>query len=377
MNKNLFTSESVLEGHPDKVCDQISDAVLDAVLSKDINGRVACETMVTRGTVIVAGEITTNAYVDIPDIARDVIRHVGYTSDDGFNYNSVGVLAAIQKQSPDISMGVDKGGAGDQGIMFGYATNETPELMPFPIDAAHTLAKYITSLRKDNIILGLKPDGKVQVTVNNKYGKYIITDIVVSVQHIDSFGVCETLRNNIIWHIKPYLENYYKLDLSKTNFYINPTGSFVVGGPEGDTGLTGRKIIDDTYGGTALHGGGAFSGKDPTKVDRSASYMARYLAKNIVASGICTSCQIQLAYIIGKQQPVSLMVTMNDAKTSLDNVLDAIKKEFDLSPQGIIKHLKLLRPIYRKTACYGHFGREDKDFTWEKLDAVSIFKDLC
>ncbi|MBI4550366.1 MAG: methionine adenosyltransferase [Candidatus Omnitrophica bacterium] len=375
IDKHLFTSESVTEGHPDKLCDQISDAVLDAILAQDPYGRVACEALVTTGTVMVAGEITTKCYVDIPDLIRSVVRDVGYTDANfGFDYKTCGVLTQIQKQSPDIAMGVDKGGAGDQGMMFGYASDETPEYMPLPITMAHKLTRGLARLRKTGALPYLRPDGKSQVTVAYDGGMpREITAVVVSTQHdgkVKMSAITRDVTKQLIEKIIPA-----KYLTSRTKIYVNPTGRFEVGGPQGDTGLTGRKIIVDTYGGVGAHGGGAFSGKDPTKVDRSASYFARYVAKNIVAAGFAKRCEIQVAYAIGVREPVSVMVNTFSTGRVADEVLEkAIRKVFDFTPAGIIQTLDLRRPIYRQTAAYGHFGREEKDFTWERLDAVKALQ---
>ncbi len=372
----LFTSESVTEGHPDKICDQISDSILDEVLKQDKMGRVACETLTTRGLIFVAGEITTNGYVEIPSLVRNLVKEVGYTDPSfGFHYESVGVITSIQEQSPDIAVGVDKGGAGDQGMMFGYATDETDELMPLPITLAHKLTMKLAEVRKKRILDYLRPDGKSQVTVLYENGTpKTVESIVLSAQHnpgISNKKIKEDLIETVIDEVIPF-----EIRSKKMKIYVNPTGVFVIGGPVADTGVTGRKIIVDTYGGVGSHGGGCFSGKDPTKVDRSASYFARYLAKNIVASGIAKKCEIQLAYVIGQKQPVSIMVnTYNTGIIPEEKIVKIIRNNFDLSPAGIIKKLDLLRPIYRKTACYGHFGRNDSDFKWEKTDSVKIFKE--
>jgi S-adenosylmethionine synthetase len=371
----LFTSESVTEGHPDKVADQISDGILDAILAKDPKGRVACETLVTTGMAFVAGEITTNCYVDIPKIVRNTIREIGYDNPAfGFDYNTCAVMTSIQEQSPDIAMGVDTGGAGDQGMMFGYASNETPELMPLPITLAHRLTRRVAELRKKNILKYLRPDGKSQVTVEYENGKPKRVDtVVLSVHHLPQAKqsqIAKDMRRLVIDRVIPkkYLDK-------KTKFYINPTGRFEVGGPQADTGVTGRKIIADTYGGVGLHGGGAFSGKDPTKVDRSASYMARYIAKNIVAAKLADRCEVQIAYAIGVAEPVSLMVnTFDTGKISNSALIALVKKTFDMRPYSIIRELDLRRPIYRKTAAYGHFGRNEEGFSWEKTDRVSKLK---
>ncbi len=381
--KKFITSESVTEGHPDKVCDQISDAVLDEIMKKDPKGRVACETFITRGLVIVGGEITTNTYVDIDTLTRKVIKEIGYTDNKyGFNYNTCAVLNIIGKQSPDIAQGVDTGGAGDQGLMVGYACRETPEYMPLSLMLAHKLAMNLARIRKAGILKYLGPDGKSQVTIeydaNDKPKR--IDAIVLSTQHtediLDKTGkhITEKSKKEIKDKvILPVVDK--KLIDKKTKFLINPTGKFVVGGPQSDTGVTGRKIIVDTYGGVAPHGGGAFSGKDSTKVDRSAAYMARYAAKNIVAAGIADKCTIQIAYAIGVAKPVGLFVNTHGTGKICDlEIADIIVKNFDLTPAGIIKNLKLKRPIFRKTSAYGHFGRTDRDFEWEKLTAVPMLK---
>jgi len=373
-NSYLFTSESVCEGHPDKICDQISDAILDEVLKQDKNGRVACETLTTRGLIFVAGEITTTGYVDIPEVARNLLKEVGYTDPSyGFQYESVGIITSIQEQAPEIKAGVDKGGAGDQGMMFGYATDETPELMPLPIILAHKLVMRLAEIRKKNIVNYLRPDGKSQVTVLYENGRPVkVESVVVSCQHnpgVPQKKIREDIMELVINQVIPE-----ELRSKNMKIFVNPTGSFIIGGPMADTGVTGRKIIVDTYGGVGSHGGGCFSGKDPTKVDRSGSYIARYLAKNIVASGIAKKCEIQIAYVIGQKEPVSLMVNTNGTGIIPDSeIVKIIKENFDLSPRSIIEKLDLLRPIYRKTACYGHFGRNDEDFTWEKTDAKEIF----
>ncbi len=371
----LFTSESVTEGHPDKVADQISDAVLDAILDKDPNGRVACETLVTTGLVFVAGEITTSCYADIPKIARSTVKRIGY--DDpiyGFDSDSCSVVTSIQGQSPDIAMGVNVGGAGDQGMMFGYATNETPEYMPLAISLAHKLTRRVSELRKSKTLPYLRPDGKSQVTIEYKNERPARVDtVVISVHHSPKAKLKEIASDMKKLVIEKVIPSGY-LD-KKTKFYINPTGRFEVGGPQADTGLTGRKIIADTYGGYGAHGGGAFSGKDPTKVDRSASYMARYIAKNIVAAKLADKCEIQIAYAIGIAEPVSVMVnTYNTGKIPNEEISKLISKHFDLTPAGIIRDLKLRRPIYSATAAYGHFGRNDEGFSWEELDKVSALR---
>lgn len=380
-NNFFFTSESVTEGHPDKVCDQISDAVLDEVLKADKRGRVACETFITVGLVIVGGEITTKTYVDIPGLVRNLIREIGYTDPKyGFNYSTCAILNAIGTQSPDIAQGVDTGGAGDQGLMMGYAVNHTEELMPLPIMLAHKLTRRLAEVRKKGILPYLGPDGKSQVTVEfeNNRPKRVDT-VVISCQHteeiLDRTGkkITNKARDEIIENVA-YKAIPARYRDSKTRYLVNPTGKFVIGGPQSDTGMTGRKIIVDTYGGSAAHGGGAFSGKDPTKVDRSASYMARHIAKNIVASGLSEVCHVQLAYAIGVKQPVSVLVsTRNTGKIPDSRLTELVKKHFDLTPRGIIEYLDLLRPIYLKTAAYGHFGRTEKEFAWERTDRV---KDL-
>lgn len=372
----FFTSESVTEGHPDKIADQISDAILDAIIAKDPVARVACETLVTTGLAFVAGEITTNCYVDIPSIVRDTIRDIGYTrAKYGFDYETCAVITSIHEQSSDIAMGVDIGGAGDQGLMFGYACNETPELMPMPIMLAHKLAMRLTEVRKKDILGYLRPDGKTQVTIEYRDGMpHRVDTIVVSTQHSPDITMKE-LREDIIEKvIKPVVPPEI-LDEEHVTYHINPTGRFVVGGPMGDTGLTGRKIIVDSYGGVGSHGGGCFSGKDPTKVDRSGAYMARYIAKNIVASGIADKIEVQIAYAIGVPEPVSFLVdTFGTGKIPNEQIISIIKKVFPLSPKGIIEHLNLRRPIFKKTAAYGHFGRNDEDFTWEKTDLAETIK---
>jgi len=380
----LFTSESVTEGHPDKVADQISDGVLDEILRQDKNGRVACETFVTVGLVVIGGEITTTAYADMNGLVREIIKDIGYTKREyGFTWDTCSILNAIGSQSPDIAQGVDTGGAGDQGLMTGYACRETKELMPLPIMLAHKLTRQLAKVRKKNVLPYLGPDGKSQVTVQYLDGKPARVDaVVISSQHnediLDRTGkkITKKARQEIIDKVVVPIIPRKMLD-NKTKIYVNPTGKFVVGGPISDAGLTGRKIIVDTYGGMASHGGGAFSGKDPTKVDRSASYMARYIAKNIVASGLAEKCTLQIAYAIGVAKPVSLMVfTDRTHNVSEARIVQLIKKHFDLTPKGIIKTLGLRRPIYRKTAAYGHFGRTEKEFSWEKTDmAKTLAKD--
>ena len=389
MEKLLFTSESVTEGHPDKICDQISDAVLDAMLAHDPMSRVACETAITTGLVLVMGEITTQGHVDIQKIVRDTITEIGYDhSSYGFDANTCGVIVALDEQSADIAMGVDKAleaklsdsqidevGAGDQGMMFGYATNETDEYMPYPIYLAHKLTRQLTKVRKDGTLAYLRPDGKSQVTVEyDENGKPIhINAVVISSQHDEEISweqIQKDIRNYVIDPILPT-----ELVDENTKYYINPTGRFVIGGPNGDSGLTGRKIIVDTYGGWARHGGGAFSGKDPTKVDRSAAYAARYVAKNLVAAGLCDKAEIQLSYAIGVASPTSVMIdTFGTGKLSDEKLIEIIRENFDLRPAGIIQMLDLRRPIYKQTAAYGHFGRNDLDLPWEKLDKVDTLK---
>ncbi|HKS41786.1 MAG TPA: methionine adenosyltransferase [Blastocatellia bacterium] len=374
-NKRLFTSESVTEGHPDKIADQISDGVLDAIISKDPYSRVACETLLTTGLVVVAGEITTEAWVDIPKIVRETIRDIGYTrAKYGFDCDTCGVITAIDTQSPDIAMGVDTGGAGDQGMMFGYACNETPELMPMPIMLAHKLTRRLSDVRKEGLMDYLRPDGKSQVTIEYEKHKPVrVNTVVVSSQHSDSVSN-EQLHDDVIQHVIKAVVPDEMLD-ANTDFFINPTGRFVVGGPQGDTGLTGRKIIVDTYGGAGAHGGGAFSGKDPTKVDRSASYMARYVAKNIVAAGLADRCEVQLAYAIGVAEPVSVLVdTKGTSKIDEDKISDLVRAHFKLTPGGIIESLDLRRPIFKMTAAYGHFGRSEPEFTWERTDKAEALR---
>lgn len=373
--RHFFTSESVTEGHPDKLADQISDAILDSIYAQDTNGRVACETLITRGLCVVAGEITTRCYVDIPDIIRNTIKEAGYTDPlYGFDYMSCGVASSIQEQSPDIALGVDKGGAGDQGMMFGYATNETKELMPLPIMLAHKLVRRLAEVRKKELLKYLRPDGKSQVTIEYENDIPIRADAVVLSAHHDKnikIGkIREDLENLVIDKIIPkeFLDK-------KTKIFINPTGRFEVGGPVADTGVTGRKIIVDTYGGLVGHGGGCFSGKDPSKVDRSGAYYARYAAKNIVAADLAEKCLIQVAYAIGVAQPVSITIkTFGTNKVPKTEIIKAVLKVFDFTPHGMIKGLNLKRPIYKKTASYGHFGRTEKEFTWELLDKVEALK---
>lgn len=375
VEKHLFTSESVTEGHPDKMADQISDAVLDAILSKDPLGRVACETLVTTGMAIVAGEITTNCYVDIPKLVRSTIKDIGYTrAKFGFDCDNCAVITSIDEQSPDIAMGVDSLGAGDQGMMFGYACNETPELMPMPIMLAHKLAMRLAEVRKNKTLDYLRPDGKTQVTIQYEGEKPVRVDtIIVSCQHSEKIEQSQ-IRQDVMEHvIQPVIPEGF-LD-KNTKVLVNPTGRFVLGGPHADTGLTGRKIIVDTYGGMGRHGGGAFSGKDPTKVDRSACYMARYIAKNVVAAGLATRCEVQLAYAIGVAEPVSIMLdTYRTNTVSHQKIVQLIRDNFQMTPSGIIKSLDLRRPIYRQTAAYGHFGRNNKEFTWERTDKAETMR---
>src|SRR5438132_4741990 len=373
--RHYFTSESVTEGHPDKIADQISDAILDAVMRDDPMGRVACETLLTTGLVIVAGEITTSVWVDIPKIVRETIREIGYTrAKYGFDCDTCGVITAIDTQSQDIAMGVDTGGAGDQGMMFGYACNETAELMPLPIMLAHKLTRRLSDVRKEGLMDYLRPDGKSQVTVEYENHKPVrVNTVVVSSQHSESVSN-EQLHDEVIQHVIKSVVPEEMLD-AHTNFYINPTGRFVVGGPQGDTGLTGRKIIVDTYGGAGAHGGGAFSGKDPTKVDRSASYMARYVAKNLVAAGLADRCEVQLAYAIGVAEPVSVLVdTRGTGRIDEEKISQIVRDHFKLTPAGIIETLNLRRPIFKMTAAYGHFGRPEPEFTWERTDKADALR---
>ncbi|WP_456324166.1 methionine adenosyltransferase [Desulfonauticus submarinus] len=380
----FFASESVTEGHPDKVADQISDAILDAIIAEDPNARVACETLVTTGLAFIAGEISTNAYADFPEIVRNTVKEIGYTDANmGFDYATCSVISSIDKQSPDIAIGVNRKnpeeqGAGDQGMMFGFAVNETPTLMPAPIYFAHKLSRRLAYVRKNGILDFLRPDGKTEVTVEYIGGKPArIDNVVVAAQHNENItydDLAEAIKEEVIFKTLPE----EMVDKDKIKIFINTTGRFVIGGPQGDCGLTGRKIIQDTYGGMGNHGGGAFSGKDPSKVDRSAAYMARYIAKNIVAAGLAPKCEVQIAYAIGVAEPVSVFVTSWGTGEVPDDVLQkAVLEVFDLRPYSIIKRLNLLRPIYKKTACYGHFGREDVDFTWEKTDAVDDLKTAC
>jgi S-adenosylmethionine synthetase len=373
--RHLFTSESVTEGHPDKIADQISDAVLDALLAQDPYSRVACETLVTTGLAFVAGEITTQAYAEIPDIVRQTIKDVGYTrAKYGFDYETCAVISSIHGQSPDIAQGVDPGGAGDQGLMFGYACSETEELMPLPIMLAHKLVRRLTQVRKEEILDYLRPDGKSQVTVEYDGDKPTrVEAVIISAQH-SSLVKIETIREDVLEKVIHAVIPSNLLD-SRTKYFINPTGRFVVGGPQGDCGLTGRKIIVDTYGGVGSHGGGAFSGKDPTKVDRSASYMARHIAKNVVAAGLADHIELQIAYAIGVADPVSVMAdTMGTGKIEEGKIVEAVREIFPLTPKGIIEYLNLRRPIFKKTAAYGHFGRNEPEFTWERTDKAETLR---
>jgi S-adenosylmethionine synthetase len=374
--RHIFTSESVTEGHPDKVADQISDSVLDAVLKDDPTGRVACEVLVTTGICVVSGEITTNTYVDVPRLVRSVIHDIGYTDAAfGFDSKTCGILNSIQSQSPDIAMGVDTGGAGDQGLMFGYACDETKELMPMPIMLAHKLVRQLSEVRRAGRLDFLRPDGKSQVSIEYVDGKpKRVEAVVVSTQHDDKIST-EDLRMQVKKHIIDPVVPSHMVD-SSTKYHINPTGRFVIGGPHGDTGLTGRKIIVDTYGGMGRHGGGAFSGKDPTKVDRSACYMARYVAKNLVAAGLASRCEVQLAYAIGVAEPVSVMVnTFGTGQLEDERIVELVRELFPLTPKGMIDHLKLRQPIYRKTAAFGHFGRTEASFTWEATDKAEALRE--
>ncbi len=373
--RTLFTSESVTEGHPDKVCDQISDAILDEIMAHDTRGRVACETAVTTGVAFLAGEITTSCYVDVPAVVRKTIKEVGYNDAKmGFDYETCGVVTAIQEQSPDIAMGVDKGGAGDQGMMFGYAVRETKELMPMPIMLAHKLVRRLTEVRKDGTFKWLRPDGKSQVALEYIDGKPARVDsVIIAAQHHPHVSH-KKIKEGVIEQVIKKVVPRHMID-RKTKFLVNPTGKFVVGGPQGDTGLTGRKIIVDTYGGMGRHGGGCFSGKDPSKVDRSASYAARYVAKNVVAAGLADRFEVQVAYAIGVAEPVSIGVeTYGTEKVPAELIMKLIRRNFDLTPLGIIKHLKLRRPVYRATAAYGHFGRHEASFTWEKTDKAATLR---
>jgi S-adenosylmethionine synthetase len=374
--RHIFTSESVTEGHPDKMADQISDSVLDAVLKDDPTGRVACEVLITTGICVVSGEITTNTYVDVPRLVRSVIHDIGYSDAAmGFDSKTCGILNSIQSQSPDIAMGVDTGGAGDQGLMFGYACDETKELMPMPIMLAHKLVRQLSEVRRAGRLDFLRPDGKSQVSIEYVDGKpKRIEAVVVSTQHDDKIST-EDLRLQVKKHIIDPVVPSHMVD-SSTKYHINPTGRFVIGGPHGDTGLTGRKIIVDTYGGMGRHGGGAFSGKDPTKVDRSACYMARYVAKNLVAAGLASRCEVQLAYAIGVAEPVSVMVnTFGTGQLEEERLVELVRELFPLTPKGMIDHLKLRQPIYRKTAAFGHFGRTESSFTWEATDKAEALRD--
>lgn len=373
----FFTSESVTEGHPDKIADQISDAILDAVIGQDPKGRVACETLVTTGAAFISGEITTDCYVDFTRLVRDTIRDIGYNrAKYGFDSDTCAIISTIQEQSPDIAMGVDTGGAGDQGMMFGFACRDTEELMPMPIMMAHKLVRKVSELRRSGLLPWARPDGKSQVTVEYENGKPVRIDtIVLSIQHSPEVDQ-KKIKADLLEHVVPAVVPSVMID-SKTKYHINPTGKFEIGGPHGDTGLTGRKIIVDTYGGMAAHGGGAFSGKDPTKVDRSACYMARYIAKNVVAAGLAEKVQIQLAYAIGVAEPVSVMVdTYGTARAEESKIETAIREVFSMTPKGIIETLNLRRPIYKKTAAFGHFGRNEEGFTWELTDKAAALKKL-
>jgi len=375
---HLFTSESVTEGHPDKIADQISDSILDAILAVDPQGRVACETLVTTGLAMIAGEITTSGYVDFQTVVRDTIRDVGYTrAKYGYDHETCAVLSAIHEQSPDIAMGVDPGGAGDQGLMFGYACRESEELMPLPIMLAHKLCKNLSEVRRSGLLDYLRPDGKSQVTIEYDGMKPVrVEAVVVSSQHAETVNA-DTMRDDLIQHVIQKVIPADMLD-ANTKIYVNPTGRFVVGGPHGDAGVTGRKIIVDTYGGAAPHGGGAFSGKDPTKVDRSASYMARYIAKNCVAANLATRAQVQLAYAIGVADPVSVLVeTFGTNKVDQETISDLVRGHFSLTPKGIIEALDLRRPIYKQTAAFGHFGRLEPEFTWERTDKADALRDAA
>jgi S-adenosylmethionine synthetase len=374
-SRTLFTSESVTEGHPDKIADQISDAILDAVLAEDPVGRVACETLVTTGLAMISGEITTKVYVDFPTIVRSTIREIGYTrAKYGFDSETCAVISSVDPQSPDIAQGVDTGGAGDQGLMFGFAVRETPELMPLPIMLAHQLTRRLTEVRKSNELDFLRPDGKSQVTVEYEGKRPVrVEAVVISTQHspnVSHRDLSEAVLEKVIRPVVPA-----ELLDKNTKYHINPTGKFVIGGPQGDTGLTGRKIIVDTYGGRGRHGGGAFSGKDPTKVDRSACYMARYIAKNLVAAGLADECEVQLAYAIGVADPVSVYVdTFGTGKVDPDRMVDLVREHFQMTPRGIIESLQLRRPIFKKTAAYGHFGRTEPEFTWELTDKAEALR---
>jgi S-adenosylmethionine synthetase len=373
--RHLFTSESVTEGHPDKIADQISDAILDAILTQDPVGRVACETLVTTGVAIIAGEITTSCYADFPKIVRETIKEIGYTrAKYGFDCDTCAVLSSIHEQSPDIAQGVDPGGAGDQGMMFGYACTETAELMPMPIMLAHKLCKALSCARREGVLDYLRPDGKSQVTIEYEGARPIRVDtVVISAQH-SALVDMKTLREDIIEKVIYPVVPREMVD-QQTKFYINPTGRFVIGGPQGDAGVTGRKIIVDTYGGAAPHGGGAFSGKDPTKVDRSACYMARYIAKNVVAAGLADRALVQLAYAIGVADPVSIMVeTSGTSRVADDKLTELVRRHFKLTPRGIMEELDLRRPIYRKTAAFGHFGRQEPEFSWERTDKADALR---